>query len=196
MNFAQDEKVLRIDETLFPNRSTNKKEYMDSVNNALENTGIFHFFERLSGVNTRVPATISYYLDNQIISSEIDNMAELIKSLHGNRMRGRSLAFASAPLEIYGTSLDLSEAKIRSAYVSFRLRTNIWFPTVVDHLVMGEQIEFCDNSELADAHTPRLNNFLKKSSELTRKFGGSWDVVPGAKLAIYTSLLKESGIEI
>lgn len=71
--------------------------------------------------------------------------------------------------------LDLSLRD--SAVVYFAIHSDIWFPWLYGsaHPLCDHKHMF-DNRELAQKHTPRLNNFLQDINNVVTQMGGTWSI--------------------
>lgn len=93
-----------------------------------------------------------------------------------------------------GSSLTPHAGQMR---IEFILYSDIWFPWIPGMIEESYQYgKLFDNRELAQRHTPRLNEFLSLVREHTLQLGGQWERDAQYDLPELPGMLNESGIRL
>ena len=81
--------------------------------------------------------------------------------------------------------------RVRRAYVTIELPTDVWFPRTIG--LLEEESGTYDNSALAACHTPRLNAFL----QAVRRAADEWTVLEPEEIGTrYADQVDENGIRL
>jgi hypothetical protein len=207
LHIAEQENIFHIIETRLPAIGAPVASYIEQLQWQIHTLNKFSFFGYLNGTTIkdktykgRTIGTICYYdKSGQIVSSEVENMGELMKQLHSDEVL---FTYPTPPVVISGLediSCDNNNIPHKMS-ASIRIRTNIWFPKVIAYLGKSYQTtysrEVVDNSELAALHTPRLNRFLEQARALTLTYDGDWRGLAGEHGQPYYNLVYETGIHL
>jgi hypothetical protein len=85
----------------------------------------------------------------------------------------------------------------RRAYIGFRLQSDIWFGKVWGFMEDRDNYDvWYDNLDLAERHTPRLNQFLQAIHDVFQEIEGQRDMDTSESLILYRPLISETGITL
>lgn len=188
-------------------------DYIDQIQWIIEHKQYLPFFGYLDsqayGDETLTKTgLISYYNENAtIVSRMVGNVVALLKTLRPENTKvDYHIPPYTSPIDIKGTDIVIGKdyRSMKNIAIYIDLNTDIWFPEILapmdfsDDIVLWEDANLVDNSDLARIHTPRLNQFLQEARSLTLNSGGDWDwfgsSISGLKK--YNKMLTETGIKL
>jgi hypothetical protein len=152
--------------------------------------GILHLFDFRDEPATpgtawrfRVTGRMAYYDGGgTLIEKDEEDLGRLLGALRPDKREESSIYMKPrAPLEITGSHMDLAspaEARRASLPVRFEIHSDIWFPWLQGSLDGSDMTFPHDNRELANRHSPRLNQLLAAAREATLQAGGTWGLDP------------------
>jgi hypothetical protein len=197
---AEREQVMRIVEVPYPTsyRSEDGGTWLDSVRARFEQEGFLAIFpggggtRPVRGERTRLPARLAYYEGDCITEAEVEDVADLEKSLTFGKGGEEDGYVSNTPMKLRGSTGDEKDQApgrppTREISISLSLDTDIWFPRVIGldvgdhggrsrdrrHPARGRD-GLMDNSALAARHTPRLNRFIETLRSAILELGGKW----------------------
>jgi hypothetical protein len=213
---GEREQVFRVVETREPNsfKVSPGWTYSQFLEKMLVEQGRLVFFEQLRAASPwraedgadLTPAKICYYdLDGELTEAEVDDLGALLERLrpgdptdpHWSYHRRNHMA-SSNPIVLSGQlgykryDGESDPSNLATPYLGIKLETDIWFPKVVG-FIDGE-LDWYDNSELANCHTPRFNRFFATVKELAFELGGQWEMEDSDIVRSYLPMLSLDGI--
>ena len=170
LELGEKYQVYRLIETGDGFTSDSGQSYVEFMRNVYKKHDLIPFF--FSGSNgNNSSSRIAYYENGKITEQDIKNTVKLLKDLQPlTTDTGNSEDFASvAPLVVTGGRYSITQGRYNPKLL-LRLETNIWFPRIWGYLSNA----VVDNSELANIHTPRLNQFLHELHEISESLSLIW----------------------
>jgi hypothetical protein len=144
-----------------------------------------------------------YQLQNKVVEADIQDIGALLKQLRpDDKEEYGHYMWHMLPLVVSGhrvvpDRIDVGNKWGISPTLTIKTYSDIWFPFVVDPTErrrVGSVVELFDNRELANCHTPRLNQFLGETYQLAKKYGADWEIETGYIHDKYKPMITKTSI--
>jgi hypothetical protein len=182
----------------------------DFLNNYYQDTqtvDLFNFTKSglvaVNGKHYKATSLLAYYEEaGQVVEAQIDDIGALLRQLKADKLEEAYSSFRYGPaLNIIGPSLDFRDpSSIQKFFdrgkvkITISLHSDIWLPWIDGIISDDYDIDYVfDNRQLANRHTPRLNQFLNSLREATLAIGGTWEL-DEEEIRVPNTLVSSMGI--
>ena len=166
--------------------------YMDYIQEIVQQFGVFHFYKATSATfkSNSVASKISYYdQEGNVQTQSTDNAGQILRQVYGETLteeQAKEYAADVPPVNMRCGFLDVEQDRIKNDFfvLHISLHSDIWFPKIYgfrDEEGSTYRIHRelpLDNSELANLHTSRLNQFLADVRQEALDIGAIWELDP------------------
>jgi len=141
-----------------------------------------------------------YQIQSKVVEADIQDIGALLKQLRPDDKKEYShymqhvLPVIVNSHRVVPDKIDVSNKLGGSPALTIKTYSDIWFPYVVDPIESCSVVELFDNRELANCHTPRLNQFLGETYQLAKKYGADWEIETGYIHDKYKPMITETSI--
>ncbi|MDH5181555.1 MAG: hypothetical protein OEZ39_15745 [Gammaproteobacteria bacterium] len=142
----------------------------------------------VNGIRFQSSARICYFnTGGTKTESDVDDLGELLAGLRTDIPVEETVGLMTrgiSPLFIQGAKINFQNPnesvwayKTGQIKIRFSLYSDIWFPWVAGFLEECFNVHRPhENHDLAQCHTPRLNQFISSVADSTRKYNGKWSL--------------------
>lgn len=137
-----------------------------------------------------------------MVEADIQDIGALLKQLRpDDKEEHRHYMWHQLPLAVNGyrvvpDTIDVGNKWGVSPTLTIKTYSDIWFPFLADPIVWSRVDELFDNRELANCHTPRLNQFLGETYQLAKKYGADWEIDTAYIHDKYKPMITETSIRL
>jgi hypothetical protein len=175
--------------------------YADYLAECIDKENVFPFMIRSAHKQRGwYTSHIQYYRDNGLIQADVYNLGEILTNLIPDATHQQQYRHMRPvpPIRLLGHGYELKKKqKAKDLHFSILVDSDIWFPYVVNWMDVGKNDRKWENNlELAQYHTPRLNQFINGIRKLTLRFRGSIFCEKDGMLFYYRKIVGNKGINL